>query len=59
MKRKTEKPKRCPFYSRAWGCRCDLPAGHQGWCNSEGDGFAPGYDPKHGQCTTPALEVKQ
>lgn len=44
-------PERCPFHSRAWGCRCDYPAGHTkesvGYddCNSKGDGFASGYNP--------------
>lgn len=46
---------RCPFHSRAWGCRCDLKKGHEKlpetdsdyseWCYSKGDGFAPGFDP--------------
>jgi len=39
---------RCPYHSRAWNCRCDLPAGHDGLCNSMGDGFAPGWDPNEG-----------
>ena len=44
-------PERCPYHSRAWGCRCDYPAGHTkesvGYddCNSAGDGFASGYNP--------------
>lgn len=40
---------RCPYFSRAWGVQCDRPAGHDGNCQSGGDGFAPGYTP-----TTPA-----
>ncbi len=40
------KPTRCPFHSRAWGCQCELEAGHEGSCVSAGDGFAGGWDPK-------------
>jgi len=40
----SKKP-RCPFHSRAWNCRCDLEEGHAGWCVSEGDAFAGGWDP--------------
>lgn len=37
---------RCPFHSRAWGCRCELPAGHDGeMCESQGDGFRGGHIP--------------
>jgi hypothetical protein len=39
---------RCPYHSRAWGCRCDLAAGHDGNCCSAGDAFAPGWDPSKG-----------
>lgn len=48
-------PERCPFHSRAWGCRCDLPAGHTkesvGYegCHSGGDGFGSGYNPWTGE----------
>lgn len=38
--------RRCPFHSRAWGCRCERDAGHEGNCDSAGDGFVPGYDPR-------------
>lgn len=38
-------PERCPYHSRAWGCRCDLTTGHEGLCISHGDGFASGYIP--------------
>jgi hypothetical protein len=41
--------KRCPYHSRAWGCRCDRPAGHAGDCCSAGDGFAGGWDPEKGE----------
>lgn len=36
---------RCPYFSRAWGVRCDRPAGHDGACQSSGDVFASGYIP--------------
>lgn len=36
---------RCPYFSRAWGVQCDRPVGHDGNCQSGGDGFAPGYTP--------------
>lgn len=42
---------RCPFYSRAWGCRCEKKKGHEkeegekALCVNGGDGFAPGFDP--------------
>lgn len=39
---------RCPYHSRAWGCRCELESGHDGDCVSAGDGFAPGWDPSRG-----------
>ena len=36
---------RCPFHSRAWGCRCEKHSDHDGWCANSGDGFAPGFTP--------------
>lgn len=30
---------RCPRVSHAWGCRCELDAGHDGMCVSAGDAF--------------------
>jgi hypothetical protein len=36
---------RCGYHSRAWGCRCDLAEGHDGNCDSAGDGFKGGYIP--------------
>lgn len=42
---------RCPFYARAWGCRCEKKRGHEkeegakALCVNGGDGFAPGFDP--------------
>lgn len=47
---------RCRFHSRAWGCRCDKPIGHDGDCVSMGDGFAGGWDPAQG---TPGGPVDQ
>lgn len=39
---------RCPFHSRAWGCRCERHLGHEDDCCSAGDGFAGGWDPNKG-----------
>ena len=41
----TMTPARCRYHSRAYGCRCELEPGHDGWCQNGGDGFASGYDP--------------
>lgn len=52
---------RCLFHSRAYGGRCEKPAGHHlerdatkghlvsPWCESLGDCFAPGYIPGKGE----------
>ena len=36
---------RCPFYSRAYGVRCELDVGHEGDCANGGDEFVGGYTP--------------
>lgn len=36
---------RCPYFSRAYLVRCDLPEGHEGSCSSCGDGFRGGWRP--------------
>ena len=41
---RSKKP-RCPYFSRAYLAQCDKDPGHDGWCSSMGDGFAPGWDP--------------
>jgi hypothetical protein len=40
-------PERCPYHSRAYGGRCELPAGHdtKDGCVSAGDGFRSGWNP--------------
>lgn len=44
-KRVSAKRGRCPFYSRAWNCRCENRAGHNGLCVNNGDAFHGGYVP--------------
>lgn len=48
---------RCPYFSRAWGVRCDRPAGHDGACQSSGDVFASGYIPVAAPTPAPTVEV--
>ena len=34
----------CPFYSRAYGVRCELREGHASTCNHDGHTFLGGVD---------------